>query len=414
MKKYFTLFLFLFQLLFSFSQTRYVDSMFAFTKHRDIQYGSNFDNKNQLTNLLMDVYEPRNDTSTALRPIIFFMHGGSFVGGDRTDQSINKTAEFFAQKGYVTANIEYRVEQTTVISPFVNFADPYNWYRAIARTTHDLKAAIRYIKKDVATNNNLYNVDTNTIFIYGSSAGAISMLHTVFLDDTSEMGFFFKAAYNDVGGGLDGNSGNPGYTIKGVKAVVSCSGAISDLNFINNNRDIQYIGFHNNPDLTVPFDVGCFVTVACWLGQFYGDNRIFPKIKNAGTNAEFYPINQLGHPVDQASDTATHRFILEKTTNFLYKILNPNIVTSIRNNLVKNIELFPNPSTGNFTIQIPNEIKNTNAILDVINIEGQNVFSTTIKNQENIQLNLVVPNGLYLVSITSEIQNYLAKITINK
>ena len=75
MKKCFTLFLFLFQLLSSFSQTRYLDSMFAFTKYRDIQYGSNFDNKNQLTNLLMDVYEPRNDTSTALRPIIFFMHG---------------------------------------------------------------------------------------------------------------------------------------------------------------------------------------------------------------------------------------------------------------------------------------------------------------------------------------------------
>jgi para-nitrobenzyl esterase len=413
MKKYFTLFLLNIFFITSFSQVRFLDSMFNFIKHSDIQYGSNYDNKNQLTNLLMDVYEPRNDTSTALRPIIFFMHGGSFVGGDRSDQNINKTAEFFAQKGYVTANIEYRVEQTNVISPFVNFADPYNWYRAIARTTQDLKAAIRYFKKDVATNNNYYKVDTNTIFIYGSSAGAISMLHTVFLDDTTEMGFYFKSAYKDLGG-LDGNSGNPGYTIKGVKAVVSCSGAISDLNFINNNRDIQYIGFHNNPDLTVPFDAGCFITVACWLGQFYGANKIFPKIKSAGTNAEFYPINELGHPVDRASEVETRNFILQKTTNFLYKILNPSVASFVKNNTIKQIELYPNPSDGNLNIVIPDELKRSNAMLDIFNLEGQKMYSATIANQEIIQLQLEIPNGIYVVSITNNKLNYLTKVMINR
>lgn len=413
MKKYFTLFFLFYIVHFSFSQIRYLDSMFTIVKHADIQYGSNYDNKNQLTNLLMDVYEPQNDTTTSLRPIIFFVHGGSFVGGDRTDQSIHKTAQFFTKKGYVTANIEYRVEQTNIITPFLNFADAYSWYRAIGRATHDLKAAIRYIKKDVAINNNTYQVDTNTIFIYGSSAGAITMLHTVFLDDTSEMGFFFKAAYNDLGG-LDGNSGNAGYTTKGVKAVVSCSGAISDLNFINNNRDIQYIGFHNNPDLTVPFDIGCFVTVACHFGQFYGDNRIFPKIKNAGTNAEFYPINKLGHPVDAVADTATHRLVLQKTTSFLYKVLNPAIPTFIRNNKVKSLDVFPNPSNGNLSINIPNEMRNTNALLDIISMEGQKMISFSLENKESIQLNLDLPNGLYLISITSNEQNYLSKITINK
>ncbi len=413
MKKCFTLFFFSFLLISSFSQTRYLDSMFAITKHTDIQYGSNYDNKNQLTNLLMDVYEPQNDTSTSLRPIIFFVHGGSFVGGDRTDQAINETAEFFSQKGYVTANIEYRVEQTNIISPFVNFADPYNWYRAIVRATHDLKAAIRYIKKDVAINNNNYQVDTNTIFIYGSSAGAITMLHTVFLEDTSEMGFFFKAAYKDLGG-LDGNSGNAGYTTKGVKAIASCSGAVSDLNFITNNREIQYIGFHNNPDLTVPFDIGCFITVACHFGQFYGDNRIFPKIKNAGTNAEFYPINQLGHPVDAVADTATHRFILQKTTNFLYKVLNPAIPTFVRNNTIKKLELFPNPSNGTFIIQIPKELQNKDVNIDIINVEGLKVYSSIAKNKDNIQLHLDIPNGLYLVSLMSDEQNYLTKMLVNK
>ncbi len=141
MQRIFTLFIFSILTSTLFSQTRYKDELFAITKHGDIQYGSNYDSKNQLTNLLMDVYEPQNDTAT-LRPIIFFVHGGSFIGGDRGDQQINKTAEFFAKKGYVTANIEYRVQQTTIINPIIDFADVYAWHYAIVRATHDLKAAI--------------------------------------------------------------------------------------------------------------------------------------------------------------------------------------------------------------------------------------------------------------------------------
>ncbi|MFN8281743.1 MAG: T9SS type A sorting domain-containing protein [Chitinophagales bacterium] len=413
MQKVFTLSLLIVFYFSGFSQIRYLDSVFNFVKHADIQYGSNYDNKNQLTNLLMDVYEPQNDTASALRPIIFFVHGGSFVGGDRGDQQINKTAEFFAKKGYVTANIEYRVQQTTLITPFLDFALASNWYKAIARATQDLKAAVRYIKKDVAINSNSYRVDTNMIFIYGSSAGAIATLHTVFLDDTIEMSVNFKNAYKELGG-LDGNSGNSGYTMKGIKAIVSCSGAISDLNFLNNNRDIQYIAFHNNPDLVVPFDVGCFDAVFCHLGQFYGDNKIFPKIKGFGTNAEFYPINHLGHPADQVSDTASHRMILQKTTAFLYRIVSPSTPTAIRNNTVKSIDLYPNPTTGNFTITVPTEIRTKNVLLMITDMTGKTVFSTESNNKETISIDENLPNGLYIISVTSDTQTYLAKLSVMK
>lgn len=411
MRRFFTLLFFCISLS-AFSQIRYKDEMFSISKHTDVMYGRNYDNKNQLTDLLMDVYEPQSDTA-ALRPIIFFVHGGSFVGGDRQDQSIDKIAEFFAKKGYVTANIEYRVQQTTLISPFVDFADMYNWYRAITRASHDLKAAIRYVKKDVATNYNQYKVDTNSIFIYGSSAGAITALHTVFLDDTLEMNPQFRVAFREMGG-LDGNSGNLGYSMKGIKAIVSCSGAIADLNYMNNNRDIEYLGFHNNPDLTVPFDVGCFVTVACWLGNFYGANKIFPKIRNNGTYAEFYPVNRLGHPVDQVSDTVARPMILQKTTDFLYRIMNQQIVTSIRNNVVQSFELFPNPSKGNFTIQLPRTLQYKAVRVVITDVVGKNVFSVLAENKENIDLNVDLANGIYVVSIIADEQQYLSKLTIQQ
>ncbi len=410
MQKISTLLFFLLLSFSVFSQTRYLDALFEFTHHRDILYGSNYDNKNQLTQLLMDVYEPADDTAQ-FRPIIFFIHGGSFVGGSRTDQSIDKTAEYFSRKGYVTANIEYRVEQTNIISPFLNFGDVYNWYRAIGRVTQDIKAAIRYIKKDVATNNNQYKVDTTKIFLYGSSAGAIGALHAVYLDDTTEMAPLFKAAYKDLGG-LDGNSVNPGYSMKGIKAVVSCSGALENVNYINNNTDIAYLAFHNNPDLTVPFDMGCFVTVACHLGYFYGANRIYPKARSLGINAEFYPINKLGHPVDAVADETTHALVLQKTTDFLYRILNPGVVSSVRPDSWKQLELFPNPSSGSFSVQIPKDIQYKSVTLEILNIEGQLVYSAVSRNKEKIDVSAQLPNGLYLLTLKTDTQNYLSKINI--
>jgi len=414
MKRYFTLFFFYCFLLSSYSQTRYLDSLFTVTRHADIVYGQNYDNQDSLWQLLMDVYEPTNDTAS-LRPIIYFVHGGSFIEGDRNDQQINKIAQHFAQKGYVTANIEYRLEQSDLPSAFLNFVDANNWYKAIARATQDLKASIRYIKKNVATNGNQYKVDTTKIFIYGSSAGAIAALHAVYLDDTAEMrSSVFKSSYIALGG-LDGNSGNAGYSsTAGIKAIVSCSGAIQATEWLDNNTDISYIGFHNNIDPVVPFGTGCFDVAACWLGYYHGANDIYPRTRSLGMTSEFYPINSAGHPVDRVADAATRTLVLQKTADFLYKILNPSIVTSVRNNTIKNVEVFPNPSTGNFTIQFPKEIQTKNAVVEILNIEGKKLYSNLVRNKEFFQMQLDIPNGSYIVSITSDEQNYLSKITINK
>lgn len=414
MQGVFTFLLLCFCSVISFSQIRYKDELFAIKKNADIQYGSNYDNKNQLTNLLMDVYEPLVDTATS-RPLIIFVHGGSFVGGDRNDQQINKTAEFFARKGYVTANIEYRVEQTILIDPIINFADTYNWHRAIARATQDLKAAIRYFKKDAAINGNTYKVDTTKIFLYGSSAGAITALHTVYLDDTLEMTGVTKASYKNVGG-LDGNSGNAGYSSKsGVKAIVSCSGALESLNCMNNNSAIDLLLFHNNPDLTVPFDIGFFVTAAFWLGPYYGSKQLFPKARNIGAYTEFYPFNYYGHPVDQANDTVAHPFILQKTTDFLYRLAQPEIPTLIRNNTIaQNIDIYPNPSNGNFSIEIPKAVQLQDAEINIIDITGKIVYAEKSKSREIVSINTQLPRGIYALTITSNNEQSIGKISIVK
>lgn len=384
---------------------RYLDSIFSFKTYSNIMYGSNYDSNNHLTTLLMDIYEPENDT-LELRPIIIFIHGGSFTGGDRLDQRMDLKAQHFTKKGYVTANIEYRVEQTVVISPYINFALKENWYKAMIRASQDLRAAIRFIKKNVAEDGNTYKIDTNKIFIYGSSAGAITMLNTVFINDTSEMSYDYKKNCATLGG-LEGNSGNDGYSSSGIKAVVSCSGAMDNLDYINNNKDVAYIGFHNKIDFTVPFDIGCFITVACHLNTYYGDNRIAMKMQELDMNAQFYPIPNQGHPVDEFELTGTLNFILNKTTVFLYDVLCNSQTTGILYPAkTGNLKLFPNPNNGKFNIEIPKEMMEKNGIISLFDHTGKEIFTKKM-NGNLTQINESLADGIYFVQLKSTDQEIL-------
>jgi regulator of protease activity HflC (stomatin/prohibitin superfamily) len=68
------------------------------------------------------------------------------------------------------------------------------------------------------------------------------------------------------------------------------------------------------------------------------------------------------------------------------------------------VKVYPNPSNGNFTIQLPAVFENSK--VSVLNITGQEVYSTDIIN--NTALNLNVAAGNYFLKIQHE------KYTINK
>ncbi len=86
----FTLLLSIFSFANFFAQTpcetgRYAEDVFTnFTVTSDITYGQNNSWNNAATVLKMDFYEPTGDTETA-RPLIIWVHGGSFIGGSKMD-----------------------------------------------------------------------------------------------------------------------------------------------------------------------------------------------------------------------------------------------------------------------------------------------------------------------------------------
>ena len=91
----------------------------------NILYGNNTSNTGASTDLELDFYEPNGDTSTA-RPLVIWAHGGSFIGGSKTDGDVVTLSNRLAKKGFVCASINYRLgiafpfnqtNSTTILHP---------------------------------------------------------------------------------------------------------------------------------------------------------------------------------------------------------------------------------------------------------------------------------------------------------
>lgn len=277
----------------------------------DIQYGSNinYDGTNQ--DLFLDVYQPNGDTDN-LRPLIIFIHGGSFVLGSKIGLDVVPLAQMYAKKGYVTSSISYRLGMKNLFTP--TGPGPSGASEAVMRGTQDARAAVRYFKKSVAEDNNPYGIDTTNIYLVGSSAGGFVALHLAYLDQTSEIPNYINLADPSLTGGLEGNSGNPGYT-SDVKAVVSLAGAIGDANWMSNNTT-PVLSFHGDTDDTVPFGSG-LITIAIFdLMVVDGSESVHIKAESFGIKNCFKAHYGAGH-VPHMSSAA----YLDTTEQYLTQFL---------------------------------------------------------------------------------------------
>ncbi|MDB5047847.1 MAG: hypothetical protein JWO30_918 [Fibrobacteres bacterium] len=202
----------------------------------NVQFGQNKNPlfANRVENLLMNIFQPSGDACTK-RPLVLFMHGGWMQGGGRGDET--GTAQQFAKRGFVAASIEYRLGVGGTFSP-KNFATPG------FMATQDARAAIRFFRKNAAQ----YGVDTNFIYVGGCSAGAYAALFTAYLDKTGEIPPYVDAGALD--GGIEGNSGNPGYSSK-FNGVLSLSGGVLDTTWINPG-DVPVVAVQCSADPLVP------------------------------------------------------------------------------------------------------------------------------------------------------------------
>jgi hypothetical protein len=224
---------------------RYQELIFpSVSVESNIVYGNNINYLGGGTELRLDVYTPDADIEM-MRPLIIFAHGGSFIGGSKTGADVVPFCNDFAKMGYATASIQYRLG-----IPFTfNLELPAT--EAVVRGYHDMKAAIRYMRKTVAEDGNPHGIDADKIYVAGVSAGGFIALHLAYMDELSELPEILDLTLEGLTGGLEGDSGNLGYSSE-VNAIVNICGAIGDAEWINSD-DEPVLSFHGPFDTTVPY-----------------------------------------------------------------------------------------------------------------------------------------------------------------
>lgn len=385
--------------------SRYQEKIFEdIVIYKDVQYGSNINNIGKHQDLFMDVYMPDPDLDTiALRPVILFMHGGAYVAGSKNKNTMQFMGNEFSRRGYVAIPVQYRLEKSTVdFEPILEFGNVVEWNKAIVRSIHDIKGAIRHLKYLAAEEGNPYHIDTNNITLYGSSAGAIGVMHSVYLDDEDEKKNLWNLAINELGG-LEGNTSKHlqyGST-NTVRNLILDSGAFSDVNWIGDKNDVDVLSLHHDKDPTVPYGAGCYYIVACHLGKYFGSAKYVPYLEGNGTRVVAHKVSGVGHPVDDLDP----QFVLEKSIDFLYDsqckydTTQYDIPTNIKNSTISEVKIYPNPNNGQFQIFSKDLAKD--ALIQIFSLSGRLVYEQkSINISQDIQLD--EPNGLYFLSITDQ------------
>lgn len=194
-----TVLLLAFVCLLSRAQDYTTPGQFTFTVDSNLVYGVDTNYMGQLDTLLLDLYKPIGNPDTK-RPLVVFVHGGSWLGGCKDDPSgIVPMLHQFAGRGYVVASINYRLgwhKANYVLDPVAGFQpsfwpEPYRSFyaadsaeikRANYRGMQDVKGAIRFLKGRAE----LDSVCVDKVFLGGESAGGFISLAAAFVDQASK------------------------------------------------------------------------------------------------------------------------------------------------------------------------------------------------------------------------------------
>jgi dienelactone hydrolase len=180
------------------AEPTYLEETYRTTVENDVQYGTALDENGQTEVLRLDVHQPTDDEESH-RPVIIWLHGGSFQQGHKGEMT--EFAHRFAQRGYVSVSANYRLRENAIFDYTVQ--DDQIGQAAIRDAQHDAQAAVRWLRANAST----LRIDPDRIFIVGYSSGAATALHVA------------------AGASDPGESGNPGPS-SSVTAVVTISGSL--------------------------------------------------------------------------------------------------------------------------------------------------------------------------------------------
>lgn len=230
--------------------------------------------QNDTLKLDLDLFIPEKANTKQKLPLLLYVHGGGFSGGER--ESGHSICKYLAGNDFASATITY-----TLYAKDKKFgcdgALP-NKIKAFQYAVNDLWLATSFFIKNAKK----YNIDTDKIFIAGSSAGAETVLHGAYWD--------FKTM----------NVYSKNLLPKDFKyaGLISGAGAIMDLNLITEKNIIPMFFFHGSGDVTVPYGTAahhlCKTNSNNWL-MLFGSQSIYDHALKMNGSASLFTYCHGGH-----------------------------------------------------------------------------------------------------------------------
>lgn len=400
-------------------EQRYLDRVFPGIKITpNIVYGGNKTNVDGTrTWLAFDLYEPKDDTATQ-RPFVVLIHGGSFTNDpplSRKSPDIVAMAKDLARRGYVVASPSYRLFSGELVRD--------KFIQTVVAAYIDINQFMCFMKSS-ADNGNPYRLDTENVFMGGSSAGALMPLNfTAFINDTTQLQADLKeplkivSAFDNIDPMELLANKHCGLLPKGIIAI---SGAIVDTNYIQSS-DISFYFLHGkkdkaipymsgnglaNPELPVVYGPGVYLDIMTRKGidysaDIYDNEYHVPIILPFGDSLDFALQNLFGNLnlYNEPILDSTYKSI----SQFCYKIIgSPNSCpqsVGVQNHTIEGaIRIYPNPSNGLLEMEVPSGMVNQPIRLSVHDIGGRLIRENVQTASPVIRLDLQdQPNGAYFI-----------------
>lgn len=392
-----TLFLTCFSIMMSHAQfhptcdgERYLSQVFdGVIKTSEVKYGENSTViGGNFQELFMDIYEPEGDDAEA-RPLIVFAHGGSFIGGNKSNMEF--LCEDFAKRGFVTATIDYRL-----IDGF--FFDSIRIVEVVVAAMSDMKASVRYFREDADTDNT-YKIDPNLIFAGGISAGGLMASHLAYVDGEDDD---IQAAIMDVitnNGGFEGNSSTNTQYSSNVMGVLNYSGSLKESKWVDAN-DPPLFSAHDDGDQIVTYGNG-FSTAFPFGNYMEGSASMKAFADAAGVVNQLITIpNSDGHVSYFGENAGEYQdSVIQSSAVFLHDIFCDPVASADDIVLdLPRLAVFPNPTSAGVTLEISNTAANYN--VSIISVTGQTVYEQRNILSKNVSVDAaILETGLYIVNV---------------
>ncbi|OAD44526.1 alpha/beta hydrolase [Polaribacter atrinae] len=230
----------------------------SFSQERFLEKNTNFSESTYTyqrikkdKNLKLDFYKPKKRKGKV--PLLIYVHGGGFSGGDRKDKAATDFAKEMVQYGYAVASISYRLTMKGI--GFGCTTSSVLKIAAFNDVSKDISYAVKYFLK----RKNKFKIDTDKIILVGSSAGAEAVLNLAYVYENKILDTNFKFA-----------------------GIIAMAGATISIDKITTETAIPTQLFHGIQDDLVPYNIAshhyCKKDATGYLPLF-GSKAIAEKLK---------------------------------------------------------------------------------------------------------------------------------------